>query len=90
MKILQNKRIKGWASANEPNDIELDDKDDETIGAYTGYMTEVMSAFVFYSDPEANLELVLPAIKEAATKIVKTTKFLLEVIETKTADIHGF
>lgn len=77
MKILQNKRIQRLDS--DSDDIEMDDKDSETLNAYTSYMTEVISAFVFFSNPDANLELVLPAIKESANKIVKTTKFLLEV-----------
>lgn len=77
LKILQNKRLQHVDS--DSNDIELDDKDSETLNAYTSYMTEVISAFVFYSNPNANLELVLPVIKESANKIVQTTKFVLAV-----------
>lgn len=78
MKILQNKRIQRLHSG-ATDDLEIDDKDTETLNAYTSYMTEVISAFVFYSNPDANLELVLPAIKASANKIVQTTKFILDV-----------
>lgn len=62
--------------------IELSDKDDdETVNAYTMYMTEVMSAFVFQSNPAVNLEVILPTIKDSATKIIKITKYLMEVID---------
>lgn len=89
MKRLQTKRLKyfnGFVVQNEngndddDNEIELKDKNDDTISAYTSYMTEVISAFVFYANPGVNLEQVLPNIKESATKIVKITKFLIEVI----------
>lgn len=79
LKALQNKRIRDLNTKSNTDDIELDEKNGEAINAYTNYMTEVISAFVFYSNPNANLELVLPAIKESANTIVKTTKFLLGV-----------
>lgn len=62
------------------DDIETDGKEDDTVNAYAMYMTEVMSAFVFATNPSVNLETVLPTIKNSAAKIIKTTKFLIEVI----------
>lgn len=62
------------------NDLEITDEDDEsTISAYTNYMIEVMSAFVFSTKPTADLDVMLPKIKESAKKIIKITKFLIEV-----------
>lgn len=79
LKVLQNKRIREHNTKSNTDDIEFDEKNGEAINAYTNYMTEVISAFVFYSNPDVNLELALPAIKESANTIVHTTKFLLEV-----------
>lgn len=85
LKRLQMKRLKNFDGfvGHEENELddemENDDKTDDTVNAYTSYMTEVMSAFVFYSNPGANLDEVLPLVKNSATKIVKITKFLIEV-----------
>lgn len=84
------KLLKKRISEQERSDfVELDDdgeesvekisKDSETINAYTMYITEVMSAFIFYSDPSTNLDKILPNVKESAAKIIKITKYLIEV-----------
>lgn len=53
--------------------------DPETVQAYSMYITEVISAFVFDSNPTVNMETILPAIKDSATKVIKITKRLIEV-----------
>lgn len=55
------------------------DDDKETVKAYKLYIIEVISTFVFNSNPSVNLELVLPKIKEAAGKVIKVAKDVLEV-----------
>lgn len=87
LKRLQKKRIKDFDEfvghknlENTVNEIDDDnDDDDDIVGAYKSYMTEVMSAFVFFANPNANLEVILPLIKQSTNKIIKTTKFLIEV-----------
>lgn len=58
---------------------ELMGKSDEAVSVYASYMTEIISAFVFFSKPNVDIELVLPAIKDSAAKIIKMTKFFIEV-----------
>lgn len=57
------------------------DLDGDTVQTYTSYVTEVMSAIVFYADPSINLDQMLPKIKEAARTAVKITKYLYKVFE---------
>lgn len=88
MKRLQKKNIKDCdefvslknleKTVDETNDVD-DDDDDDTVSAYKSYMTEVMSAFIFFANPNANLDVTLPLIKKSTIKIIKTTKFLIEV-----------
>lgn len=66
-------------SENPVNDNDNDDDDNDTVSAYKSYMTEVMSAFAFFANPNANLDVILPIIKKSTIKIIKTTKFLIEV-----------
>ena len=56
-----------------------EEDDSETIKAYTQYITELMSAIVFYDNPTMNLEKHLPNIQKAAASVIKTTKQLYEV-----------
>lgn len=87
LKRLQKKNIKDFdefvsfknleKTVNENNDD--DDDDDDTVSAYKSYMTEVMTSFVFFANPNANLDVILPLIKQSTIKIIKTTKFLIEV-----------
>lgn len=84
---LHRKRISelltdDFVKAEDTTDEESDDKkmsDPETIHAYSMYITEVISAFVFDSEPSVNMETILPAIKESAAKVIKITKYLIEV-----------
>lgn len=71
------------ARAGENVDIEneLMDKSDDAINVYASYMTEIISAFVFFSKPNIEIDVVLPAIKDSAAKIIKMTKFFIEVKE---------
>lgn len=68
---------------NEDADLENSSKEDnedkETVKAYRMYITEVMSTFVFNSNPSVNLELILPKIKESAGMVIKVAKDVLEV-----------
>lgn len=71
-----------FVTADDTSDEEGGEKkisDPETIHAYTMYITEVISAFVFDSNPSVNIEKILPAIKESAKKVIKITKHLIEV-----------
>lgn len=84
---LRRKRISelvidDFVTADDTADDESGEKrisDPETIQAYSMYITEVISAFVFDSSPSANMEKILPAIKESAAKVIKITKHLIEV-----------
>lgn len=70
-----------FVAAEDTTDDESDEKkisDPETIQAYSMYITEVISAFVFDSNPSVNIETILPAIKESAAKVIKITKKLIE------------
>lgn len=62
-------------------DIGLDSKEksDTAVMMYTNYMIEIISAFVFYSKPGIQIDSILPVIKDSATKIVKMTKYFIEV-----------
>lgn len=85
MKHLINKHIKQFhdynARAEENIDIENEimDKSDEAISVYSSYMVEIISAFVFFSKPNIEIDVVLPAIKDSAAKIIEMTKFFIEV-----------
>lgn len=88
LKRLQKKHINDFdefvshKNSEKPvndNDNDNDHDDDDTVSAYKSYMTEVMSAFVFFANPNANLDVILPIIKQSTIKIIKTTKFLIEV-----------
>lgn len=80
-----NKHIKQFhdfnARAEDNIDIEneLMDKSDDAINVYASYMTEIISAFVFFSKPNIEIDVVLPAIKDSAAKIIEITKFFIEV-----------
>ena len=52
----------------------------DAVSAYTSYVTEVLSAFVFYANPTVNLEQALPKIKESARLTVKMSKYFFKVI----------
>lgn len=67
--------------SDESLDIELDvnEKSDNAVTMYTNYMAEIISAFVFFSKPGIQIDTVLPAIKDSAIKIVKMTKYFIEV-----------
>lgn len=67
------------AKAQRKQILDQDGEDDEKIGAYKQYITEVMSAVVFYNNPTMNLEKHLPNIKKAAESVVQMTKALYEV-----------
>lgn len=56
MKRITKKRVK--------NDD--DEKSEEKEEAYIQYITEVMSAMVFYENPKVDLVKLLPTIHEAA------------------------
>lgn len=85
LKRLINKHIKQFhdfnARAEDNIDIEneLMDKSDDAINVYASYMTEIISAFVFFSKPNIEIDVVLPAIKDSAAKIIEITKFFIEV-----------
>lgn len=68
---------------NEEVDIESSSKgsddDKETVKAYKSYITEVMSTFVFNSNPSVDLEQFLPKIRESAGTVIKIAKDILEV-----------
>lgn len=75
--FMSHKNLEKVVNQNENDDD--DDDDNDTVSAYKSYMTEVMSAFVFFANPSANLDVILPLIKQSTIKIIKTTKFLIEV-----------
>lgn len=58
---------------------ELKDESDEAITVYASYMREIISAFVFFSKPNIEIDVVMPSIKASAEKIIKMTKFFVEV-----------
>lgn len=60
-------------------ELELNEKSDTAVTMYINYMSEIMSAFVFFSKPGIQIDTVLPAIKDSAIKIVKMTKYFIEV-----------
>lgn len=84
---LRKKRISellagDFVMAEDTTDEESGEKknsDPETIQAYSMYITEVISAFVFDSNPSVNMETILPAIKDSAAKVIRITKHLIEV-----------
>lgn len=84
---LRRKRISelltdDFVKAEDTTDDESDEKkmsDPETIRAYSMYITEVISAFIFDSNPTVNMNTILPAIKESAAKVIRVTKYLIEV-----------
>ena len=84
LKRLMNKHIRQFHDYDAQTDDtekenELMDKSDEAINVYASYMTEIISAFVFFSKPNIEIDVVLPAIKDSAAKIIKMTKFFIEV-----------
>lgn len=52
---------------------------DEAINAYASYITEIISVFASFSKPNVSMEVVLPAIKDSAAKIIEMKKFLIKV-----------
>lgn len=80
-----NKHIRQFhgSHASEEDNIdiqdELKDKSDEAINVYASYMSEIMSAFVFFSKPNIEIDAVMPSIKDSTEKIIKMTKFFIEV-----------
>lgn len=71
-----------FVTAEDTTDEESGEKkvtDPETIQAYSMYITEVISAFVFDSNPSVNMEKILPSVKESATKVIKIARQLIEV-----------
>lgn len=63
--------------------------DPESIQAYSMYITEVISAFVFDSNPSVNMELFLPSIKDSAAKVIRITKHLIEVSTKSTYMLYN-
>lgn len=84
---LRRKRISeivsdDFVTAEDTTDDESDEKrisDPEYIQAYSMYIIEVMSAFVFDMNPLVNIAKLLPAIKDSAAKVIKVTRYLIEV-----------
>lgn len=56
-----------------------DEKIKEKEVAYVQYITEVMSAMLFYENPKIDLAKLLPAIQEAAAQTLKLGKIFEEV-----------
>lgn len=68
----------------EPLDDDLNaDKDEsdeiDSIAAYTGYITEVISAFMIHSNPSVDFDQVIPKINNVAKTIIQVTKQLYKV-----------
>lgn len=82
-KRLAEVEIEDFVTADDSSDESENDeknvKDPQTIQAYSMYITEVISAFVFDSNPSVDMQKMLPNIKESASKVVKITKRLIEV-----------
>lgn len=85
LKRLMNKHIRHFhgSHASEEDNIdiedELKDKNDEAITVYASYMSEIISAFVFFSKPNIEIDVIMPSIKDSTEKIIKMTKFFIEV-----------
>lgn len=85
LKRLMNKHIRQFhdSRARDEDNIdiqdELKDKNDDAINVYASYMREIISAFVFYSKPNIEIDVVMPSIKESTEKIIKMTKFFVQV-----------
>lgn len=83
---LIRKRVNAFEEDFVNADSDIDDssagKTDtnaDTVQAYSQYIIEVISAFVFHSNPSVNLDAVLPAVKESAASVIRTTKYLMKV-----------
>lgn len=61
------------------NDDDIDFDNNPAIVAYKLYITEIISALLFYTDPSVNMELILPNIQEAANITMKLTKLIYQV-----------
>lgn len=61
------------------DNLDGDEEDSESVNAYKQYITEVMSALVFYDNPTMDLEKHLPNMKIAAETILKISKSFYEV-----------
>lgn len=59
--------------------VDDDEESSESVNAYKQYMTEVISAMVFYDNPTMDLEKHLPNMKIAAESILKISKKFYEV-----------
>lgn len=85
IKRLTNKYIKHISDFIPQNDdsfatdFGLNEKSDDAVNIYASYMTEIISAFVFSDLPEVQVDVVLPVIRDSAKKIIKMTKFFIEV-----------
>lgn len=55
------------------------DKNEEATYIYSSYIGEIISAFVLFSQPSLNVEVISPVVKDSATKIIQMTKFFIEV-----------
>lgn len=69
-------------TAHGEDDLDIENEimeGDEAISVYASYMAEIISAFVFFSKPNIEIDVVLPIIKDSTAKIIKMTKFFIEV-----------
>lgn len=77
--ILNCDKIDVFNYDNFENGLDVNEKSDNAVMMYTNYMTEIISAFVLFSEPGIQINSVLPAIKYSAFRVVKMTKIFIEV-----------
>lgn len=66
-------------TVDEVGSAEESKEENEVVQAYRLYVTEVMSAMVFFADPGINLAKTLPVIQKAANTAVRISKVIYDV-----------